>query len=815
LKKKPQATKVAGPLPDTAAKPVTDFFDKIGKKAPLLALGLIFLICIIVFKDFLLFDKVYLFKDIGSDTLNFYYPYFYASADYLAKHGLPQWSFSYGMGQNTISSLFSDPFNIFFYIAGKNTIIYGMMYKELIKILMGGLLFFYYLKQLKLSDYTAIAGSLLYSFSGFMILGGAWYSFSMEAFELALLLLSFELLFTKGKWLLFPFAIFLIAVAQPFNLYVYGLFLATYVLLRLAQTGTLNIKSAGLIFSKMIGLGLLGLMLSAPVMMESIIQILESPRGNGSTSYAHILSSLPMFQTADKIQLGTSVMRFFSNDMLGNGNSFKGYQNYLEAPMFYCGLPCLLLMPQVFGFLQKKARVFFIAFLLLWVLPLIFPWFRYAFWLFAGDYFRGYSVIVAFVFMYYSLLALEMIVQKKKINLIVLIATVIILLILLNYPFFPDSDYVNSPVLAFVSFMLFVYGALLFFIGRPNSSVYLKYAFFLAVVLEITYLSNITVNERDAVLSSELSQKIGYNDYSLEAVNYINHNDHSFFRIDKTYGSSPAMHSSLNDGLVQGYRGTSGYSSFNQEYYIKYLQLMGASDKGNEQESRWATGLAYRPILESGNSVKYILAKKNINPLWQITCDQIATFGDVKVFRNKFVIPFGYTYDTYIKESIFDPLSAVQKDFISLRACVIKDADISKVAGLKEFQLKDTLPASVFNLGIFRQEVNDLSKDTLAISKFEETLITGNINVGDNKMMYLSIPYDAGWHLKVDGKEQDKLILDDGMTGIMLNKGPHTIEMAYHLRYFYKGLFVSLLGALLYLGLWLFMKKRKNNGITH
>ena len=75
-------------------------------------------------------------------------------------------------------------------------------------------------------------------------------------------------------------------------------------------------------------------------------------------------------------------------------------------------------------------------------------------------------------------------------------------------------------------------------------------------------------------------------------------------------------------------------------------------------------------------------------------------------------------------------------------------------------------------------------------------------------MMYLSIPYDAGWSLKVDGLPKDKIILSAGMTGVFIPKGgTHTIEMTYDLRYFRKGLILCLLGIFIYAALWVVMKR--------
>src|SRR3954466_2920481 len=86
-----------------------DLFEKAGNKGILIALGLIVIVAFLVFKDFILLNKLYLYKDIGSDTLNGAYPLFYNYANYFEKYGLPSWSFEEGMGQNILGSFLRDP----------------------------------------------------------------------------------------------------------------------------------------------------------------------------------------------------------------------------------------------------------------------------------------------------------------------------------------------------------------------------------------------------------------------------------------------------------------------------------------------------------------------------------------------------------------------------------------------------------------------------------------------------------------------------------------------------------------------------------
>ena len=138
---------------------------------------------------------------------------------------------------------------------------------------------------------------------------------------------------------------------------------------------------------------------------------------------------------------------------------------------------------------------------------------------------------------------------------------------------------------------------------------------------------------------------------------------------------------------------------------------------------------------------------------------------------------------------------------------MLKDEDINIVHGIKEFQLKDTCDVSAFNNNVYKQYTDSLSRDTLAVSKFNETLIKGTINASEDKMMYLSIPIDMGWQLKVDGSLQNKIILNGGMTGVYLHKGKHSVEMVYELPFIKISMLLSLFGLLLYSGILVYTKK--------
>jgi uncharacterized membrane protein YfhO len=782
-----------------------------GSKGLYFFVGLAVFIGVIVFWNYLTFKNLYLFKDIGSDTVNFSLPQFVYIHDYLRSDGMPAWSFNQGMGQNIFPFIVRDPFDFILYAMDKNSLPYGIIYVEFIKIILGGTFFFLFLRTIRMSTFVSIVGGLIFSFCGFMILGSGWYIFTYEAMCASLLLYAFERFFIYNKWVLFPVAIFLISASMPFNLYLYGLFLAIYAGIRyFEEKDSFQLKEFLGLYGKLILFGLFGLAISSVFLFENVLQLIESPRGSGGNSYFDILSSAPLFATGNVEHNATAILRLFSSDLLGSGSDFKGWHNYLEAPIFYSGLLSLVVFPQVFPLLSKRKKIIYSIFFLIWILPVVFPYFRYAFWLFTGDYYRGFSFFVSLTIIYLTVRALNAIEVAGRINLPVLIATVVILFVLLIYPYYDNTvaDPIDRSVMTFIKIILVVYAILVYAMSQKSMKGAAQVLILIVLCIELGYLSGLTVNRRSIVTTRELNQKIGYNDYSVESVDFLKKVDQSFYRIDKNYYSTPAIHGSLNDGLAQDYYGTSSYHSFNQKNYILFQQAFDIIHKDNENESRWAPGLRGRFALESLGSVKYIFYVEDNSQYRNVlkaSADSIAQFGDVTVFKNKFYLPLGFAYDKVITRSEFDKLSFNQKDFVALRSFVIDDKDKNDYKDFIPFDLKDTLPLSGYTWDVFKSFTDERKKDTLQISEHGQTFIKGTITLDKKQLLFFSIPFDKGWKATVDGNEQELKLVDAGLTGIILDKGKHTVELNFKPRHRTETVLISFVS----LGLFGFLSWRK------
>ncbi|MCU0325866.1 MAG: YfhO family protein [Spirosomaceae bacterium] len=789
------------------------------------ALGiLIVLIGVMAFwilKDFLLQKNTFAFLDIGSDTLNAVFPFNKLAADFISEVGFPTWSFRQGMGQD-ITPLYNSPLYYLLFLGKSENIPANMVYVELFRIFLNGLVFFWYLKTIKYNNYTSILGSICFTFMGFIALVLGWGPLLADWLLLmVLMLISLEHLLQNKSWYLLPITTFLMAINQPFNLVLVAEFSLIYLLVRLYTSEKLgDWLENGKLAIKLVGFGGLGIGMGALMVYAHITTMLNSPRGSGDVAYTNMLSSQPIFQMAEGNELYTSFLRWFGNDIVGNASNFRLWQNYMEAPAFYVGLGILLLLPQLFVFSNRRQRIAYgsVAGLVLFIM--VFPFFRYAFWLFTGNYYRVMAAFIAIGAILGSLKVIEEIIKGFKVNLIVLGATLAFLLFLLFYGFSTQLstntelinllDFINKPIRTSVVLFLLIQTFVLAITRANNLRNIALWAFLGISVIELGYFDSMTLNKREILKTSDFNTRTGFNDYTKEAIEYLNKTDKSFYRVEKGYASGMAVHSSLNDAMIQGYNSTSNYYSFNHRSYVAFAKGLDAIQGNDETSTRWVSGVRGRQLLLPLATVKYYLVKGQ-NPFQPQLFDSLTTIQDVKVFKTKNHLPMGFTYDKYLIDSTFKRFSMIQKDFSTMQGFIINEKDKAK---FKDFvEVKDSV--QTLTIESYNQFVSECKTDTLAISSHSDTHFDGTIDLDKTKLLYLSIPFDAGWKAEVDGKPTEIQKVTFGMSGIILDKGKHTVKLRYEAPYFKTGSMISMIsiGIFALLFGFTFWRNRKENKV--
>jgi len=83
------------------------------------------------------------------------------------------------------------------------------------------------------------------------------------------------------------------------------------------------------------------------------------------------------------------------------------------------------------------------------------------------------------------------------------------------------------------------------------------------------------------------------------------------------------------------------------------------------------------------------------------------------------------------------------------------------------------------------------------------------INADNSGRVFMSVPYDKGWTLYVDGKEETIEPIFDTFCSFEITEGEHTIEMKYVSPYFREGLIISCICLIFYIGGCVFVSFRR------
>ncbi len=101
--------------------------------------------------------------------------------------------------------------------------------------------------------------------------------------------------------------------------------------------------------------------------------------------------------------------------------------------------------------------------------------------------------------------------------------------------------------------------------------------------------------------------------------------------------------------------------------------------------------------------------------------------------------------------------------------------------------------------------------DAFNITKIKGDIIEGNIDVTNDGYFMLTIPYDNGFNIKVDGKQVDYEKVDEAYIGFKITNGKHDISIEYKAPYKDMSLLISTIGILSFIIVTILESKRKIN----
>lgn len=88
------------------------------------------------------------------------------------------------------------------------------------------------------------------------------------------------------------------------------------------------------------------------------------------------------------------------------------------------------------------------------------------------------------------------------------------------------------------------------------------------------------------------------------------------------------------------------------------------------------------------------------------------------------------------------------------------------------------------------------SDEQLFVSEYDTTSMSGHIDVKEDGLLFLSIPYAEGWSAVVDGENAEITPIQDALMGLRLKAGSHDISLKYTPAGFKAGLIISIVSVI-------------------
>ena len=558
------------------------------------------------------------------------------------------------------------------------------------------------------------------------------------------------------------------------------------------------------------------------------------------TMFLHIPNLLELI----KIERNSAKDYLFNTDILGvlsklfvGSNIEGGILNYYH-PYLYIGIFNIILL--LFYFINKKIdkkeKILSGIFILILVLNIIFIPFD-NFW-HALSSPIGYNFRYIYLFNIFIIsLCLKSFINIKYVNKIWYYVVFLIFLLISELVIIRDiMNYINI----YISILLFLIYLIIFKSNNKETK----------ILFSILALSELFFNGYTIFKKYEFSTKTYLNNIYLEKQNILDDiSDNSFYRLEFLNRFA------YNDSLNYGYYGASGwYSSvsLNKDFYNK----IGYNTNNN------MLGYNNYLVLDSLFNIKYVVSLNELKNYDLISTNKISAYSesfygidyfDSYLYKNTYSLSLGYMVSDKIKENfkcnnpfdcqnkiinnmtntsnnVYDEqildenLNLKNKDFYLLPIidnfennqnyqlcvnykCIKLDDNINRSLffenNFDNIEIKteniNELYLAYFNFDEFINKYNILKNNQLNIISFKENHIKGNINVDDNNVLFLSIPYDNGFKILVDNKEVDYYKVIDNFIGVDLEKGYHDIEIIYEVKGFKLGLFVSLLSLITFI----------------
>lgn len=270
-----------------------------------------------------------------------------------------------------------------------------------------------------------------------------------------------------------------------------------------------------------------------------------------------------------------------------------------------------------------------------------------------------------------------------------------------------------------------------------------------------------------------------------------------------------------NTGLYLGLSSINFFHSIVPASLVEFYEYIGITRSVASRPDTSYTAL--RPLL----SVKYLLDpeidnSKEFADKYGETAMPNYTFhsneSGYNIYRNNNYVPMGFTYDYYIDTATVNSYSNMRRAELMLKALLIEDKDIGEISRYltditTEYRLGDDYTGT--NSVYFTDE--ELAADSEARSRVSAHSFTtdsdgfvANISMDRDNLVFFSVPYHDGWTAKVNGQPAKIYKVNKGFMAVAAPEGVCEIVFEFETPGLKLGLIITLITAVIisvYLGI--------------
>lgn len=610
----------------------------------------------------------------ASDSYGQFYPILLNQARMLSEYGFASlMDFTTGLG-TPLSTYDFFSLNSFASFWGENNVAYMFGIKHILFVFIAGLFFFSYILLLTEKAYIATISALFYSFCGPILARQLWIGYINEYMLFAIWLWSYEMLIKKRDIRFIPFCtVIMFYNFDAYTTILYIAILSGYIVFRMVWDYDLVVKSYnrlaaiplivfGAIFVRFKSIG---------GMLESIRSAMSTNRFQESTNAEGILESTLTKQNGllwlDKNELLTLYVRTIGTNTPIKTASYRGIMNYLEDPAFYCGIMTLLLLiPIWMTFCKTKRMLIGLVGMCVAIYIFVNP-VRIASNGFVKDTFKLSAFWIVVFVLYVFSIGLDNLLSTSHQTTKSIVFIECILIEILNIYCILETKYEkHSIILVSIFTLLYAIWYVLYVENRANK----KWMIVLAICLtfvEVTIQGILCVEHIETIDIDSVGEKKLYNDYTVEALNYIRSRESiGAYRVDKQYTSFGSCDST-------------GQDFYSYPYYIGGMGIDSKLMDFYEVFDMPSSNSAYNTVYNSGVNnffdqiigTKYIISKNDSIPNFGYSL--IDKKGDVYIYENRSPMPWLYTLDEYIVYNDFETLSWFDKNHVILNAVILDE----------------------------------------------------------------------------------------------------------------------------------------------